>query len=65
MSFVESYVTKILQKDLNTIISFLMITDSQAGFTQCFCFVMLNAQDIYYISYFCLQVFYNIDLSTL
>jgi hypothetical protein len=65
MSFVESLVEKIFQKDLNTITSFPMIIDPQASFAQCFCFVMPNAQDIYYGTYFCLQVFYNIDLLTL
>jgi hypothetical protein len=62
MPFVELFVAKILQKDLNTITSFLMIVDPQASFAQCFCFVMPNAQDIYYRTYFCLQVFYNIDI---
>jgi hypothetical protein len=48
MSFVESFVTKILQHDFNTITSFPMIVDPRASFAQHFCFVMPNAQDIYY-----------------
>jgi hypothetical protein len=57
MSFVESFLTKILQKDPNTITSFPMIVDPQASFAQHFCFVMPNAQDIYYETYFCFQEF--------